>query len=95
MLDLFFYYILLIWGFVRTQRTPPLPTGLGLLQRAGAGSIYRSIAAAAARHAGPVNFGPTLRMCNIAYSFHFQRTMSERAPTVVANRFNIQFRCDV
>jgi len=35
----------------------------GLLLRSGAGSRHRSIAAAAARHAGRVNFGPTARRC--------------------------------
>ena len=33
--------------------------------RSGAGSIYRSITAAAARHAGRVCFGPTVRRLNI------------------------------
>ena len=31
----------------------------------GAGSRYRSITAAAARHAGRVNFGPTVRRSNL------------------------------
>ena len=37
----------------------------GLLLRSGAGSRYRSIAAAAARHADRVNSGPTVRGSNI------------------------------
>jgi len=37
----------------------------GLLLRSGAGSRYRSIAAAVVRHAGRVNSGPTVRRSNI------------------------------
>jgi len=37
----------------------------GLLLRSGAGSRYRSMAAAAVRLAGRVNFGPTVRRSSI------------------------------
>ena len=37
----------------------------GLLLRSGAGGAYRSLAAAAARHAGRVNFVPTITRSNI------------------------------
>jgi len=45
---------------VDRQRRPA-----GLLLRSGAGSKYRSIAAAAARHAGRVNVGPTIRRSSV------------------------------
>ena len=43
----------------------------GLLLRSGARSRYRPIPAAAARHVGRVNFGPTLRRSNILVHLHW------------------------
>jgi len=60
----------------------------GLLLRSGAGSRYRSIAAAATRHAGCVNFGPTVRRSNIRCSFIylnvFHKTGSYQASLLLA-----------
>ena len=60
----------------------------GLLLRSGAGSRYRSIAAAAARHAGRVNFGPTVRRSNILTDFlperHYASAGTSHGPVSVS-----------
>ena len=61
----------------------------GLLLRSGAERTYRSIAAAAARDAGRVNFGPTARTSNILFY-----DVNDRFLTLIA-KHNICSTCNL
>ena len=52
----------------------------GLLLKSGAGSRYRVIAAATARRAGSVNFGPTVRKSNILVTITHHRMYDTMRP---------------
>ena len=70
---------------VRMSRRSPAAARLaGLLLRSGAGSRYRSIAAAAVRHAARVNFSPTVsRSVILVLQFTIKRY---RDPSVCLSR---------
>ena len=59
-----------------------------MLLRTGAGSRYRSIAAAAARHAGRVNVGATVRRSNILVYVFIRFALTKRLKKVAHTRLS-------